>query len=174
VRTLFDWLEQNPRELDRLGMCTINLSGKTLGDENFLNELIAMLETSGISASNICFEVTETAAIASLSSAIKFMTRLKAHGCAFALDDFGSGLSSFAYLKSLPVDFVKIDGFFVKDILSDPVDRAMVKAIIDMTHALGKLAIAECVENDAILHELIDLDIDYVQGYGIAKPVPLY
>ena len=174
VHTLFEWLEQNPRELDRLGMCTINLSGKTLGDESFLNELIALLETSGIPANKICFEVTETAAIASLSSAIKFMTRLKAHGCVFALDDFGSGLSSFAYLKSLPVDFVKIDDFFVKDILADPVDRAMVKAIIDMTHALGKLTIAECVENDAILHELIDLDIDYVQGYGIAKPVPLY
>ena len=95
------------------------------------------------------------------------------HGCTFALDDFGRGLSSFAYLKSLPVDFVKIDGFFVKDILSDPVDRAMVKAIIDMGHALGKLTIAEFVENQAILAELIELGIDYVQGYGIAKPVQL-
>ena len=104
---------------------------------------------------------------------MQFIKTLKQQGCSFALDDFGSGLSSFAYLKSLPVDYVKIDGFFVKDVVSDPVDLAMVKAINDMAHAMGKLTIAEFVEDSEILEKLVDLGVDYVQGYGIAQPVPL-
>jgi diguanylate cyclase (GGDEF)-like protein/PAS domain S-box-containing protein len=173
LRALFKWLEDNPANSDRIGICAINLSGQTLGDLNFHDEVIALIESSKLRADCICFEITETSAIANLSNATLFMQRLKQHGCTFALDDFGSGLSSFAYLKTLPVDFVKIDGLFVKDILSDPVDRAMVKAIIEMAHALGKYAIAEFVENDAILQELIDLGVDYVQGYGIGRPAPL-
>jgi diguanylate cyclase (GGDEF)-like protein/PAS domain S-box-containing protein len=173
LRNLFRWLGENLRIRNRIGMCAVNLSGQTLSDEHFHNEVIELLETFSIPPEKICFEITETSAIANLVCATQFMQRLRDHGCTFALDDFGSGLSSFAYLKSLPVDFVKIDGLFVKDILSDPVDRAMVKAIIDMAHALGKKTIAEFVENDAILHELIDLNIDYVQGYGIARPCPL-
>jgi diguanylate cyclase (GGDEF)-like protein len=173
LKALFRWLAENPLTSDRIGICAVNLSGQTLGDLSFHNEVIALLENSNVRADRICFEITETSAIANLSNATLFMQRLKQHGCTFALDDFGSGLSSFAYLKSLPVDFVKIDGLFVKDILSDPVDRAMVKAIIEMAHAMGKLAIAEFVENDAILQELIDLGVDYVQGYGIGRPAPL-
>lgn len=173
LQALFRWLADNPLTSDRIGICAVNLSGQTLGDLNFHNEVIALLEGSNVRADRICFEITETSAIANLANATLFMQRLKQHGCTFALDDFGSGLSSFAYLKSLPVDFVKIDGLFVKDILSDPVDRAMVKAIIEMAHAMGKLAIAEFVENDAILQELIDLGVDYVQGYGIGRPAPL-
>ncbi len=173
LKALFKWLADNPATGDRIGICAVNLSGQTLGDLNFHNEVIAMLESSKVRADRICFEITETSAIANLSNATLFMQRLKLHGCTFALDDFGSGLSSFAYLKTLPVDFVKIDGLFVKDILSDPVDRAMVKAIIEMAHAMGKLAIAEFVENDEILQELIDLGVDYVQGYGIGRPAPL-
>jgi diguanylate cyclase (GGDEF)-like protein/PAS domain S-box-containing protein len=173
LHALFRWLADNPRNRDRMGLCSVNLSGQTLGDETFHQEVIAILEDSDIPADRLCFEITETSAIANLANATRFMQRLQMHGCTFALDDFGSGLSSFAYLKSLPVDFVKIDGLFVKDILSDPVDRAMVKAIIDMAHAMGKKAIAEFVENDAILQELIDLGIDYVQGFGIARPQPL-
>lgn len=173
LKALFQWLADNPQMADRIGICAVNLSGQTLGDLNFHNEVIAMLEASKVRADRICFEITETSAIANLSNATLFMQRLKQHGCTFALDDFGSGLSSFAYLKTLPVDFVKIDGLFVKDILSDPVDRAMVKAIIEMAHAMGKLAIAEFVENDEILQELIDLGVDYVQGYGIGRPAPL-
>jgi diguanylate cyclase (GGDEF)-like protein/PAS domain S-box-containing protein len=172
LKALFTWLSENPNS-DRIGICAVNLSGQTLGDLSFHNEVIALLESSKVRADRICFEITETSAIANLSNATLFMHRLKQHGCTFALDDFGSGLSSFAYLKTLPVDFVKIDGLFVKDILSDPVDRAMVKAIIEMAHAMGKLAIAEFVENDAILQELIDLGVDYVQGYGIGRPAPL-
>ncbi len=173
LKAVFRWLAENPLSRDRIGICAVNLSGQTLGDLSFHNEVIALLESSHVRADRICFEITETSAIANLSNATLFMQRLKQHGCTFALDDFGSGLSSFAYLKSLPVDFVKIDGLFVKDILSDPVDRAMVKAIIEMAHAMGKLAIAEFVENDAILQELIDLGVDYVQGYGIGRPAPL-
>jgi diguanylate cyclase (GGDEF)-like protein/PAS domain S-box-containing protein len=173
IKALFRWLAENPLSGDRIGICAINLSGQTLGDLSFHNEVVALLESSKFRADRICFEITETSAIANLSNAILFMQRLKEHGCTFALDDFGSGLSSFAYLKTLPVDFVKIDGLFVKDILSDPVDRAMVKAIIEMAHAMGKLAIAEFVENDEILQELIDLGVDYVQGYGIGRPQPL-
>ena len=91
----------------------------------------------------------------------------------FALDDFGSGLSSFAYLKTLPVDFVKIDGFFVKDVITDPVDLAMVKSINDMAHAMGKLTVAEFVENEEILQVMIDIGVDFVQGYNIAQPEPM-
>lgn len=174
LRKLFQWLDANPEQCRHISMCAVNLSGQTLNDVHFQREVITMLEASRLPAARLCFEVTETSAIANLGSTSMFMQRLKQHGCTFALDDFGRGLSSFAYLKSLPVDFVKIDGFFVKDILSDPVDRAMVKAIIDMGHALGKKTIAEFVENDTILGQLIELGIDFVQGYGIAKPVRLF
>ncbi len=173
IRALFKWLINNQSVMRRLGICAVNLSGQTLSDEGFQQEVITLLEHSDVPAEKICFEITETAAITNLSSATTFMMRVKAHGCKFSLDDFGRGLSSFAYLKSLPVDFVKIDGFFVKDMLTDPVDHAMVKAIIDMAHAMGKKAIAEFVEDNEILNALIDLDVDYVQGYGIARPIRL-
>jgi EAL domain-containing protein (putative c-di-GMP-specific phosphodiesterase class I) len=166
-------LTSNPAVMRRLGICAVNLSGQTLSDAGFQQEVIALVEHSNVPAEKICFEITETAAITNLSSATTFMKHVKAHGCKFSLDDFGRGLSSFAYLKSLPVDFVKIDGFFVKDMLTDPVDHAMVKAIIDMAHAMGKKAIAEFVEDNEILNALIDLDVDYVQGFGIARPLRL-
>jgi len=170
LNALSRWLTDSASNRHRLGLCAINLSGQTLSDETFHHEVVALLEDSEIPADRLCFEITETSAIANIANATLFMQRLKLHGCTFALDDFGSGLSSFAYLKSLPVDFVKIDGLFVKDILSDPVDRAMVKAIIEMAHAMGKKTIAEFVENDEVLQELIDLGVDYVQGYGISTP----
>jgi len=170
LNALSRWLTDNASNRRRLGLCAINLSGQTLCDETFHHEVITLLEDSEIPADRLCFEITETSAIANLANATLFMQRLKRHGCTFALDDFGSGLSSFAYLKRLPVDFVKIDGLFVKDILRDPVDRAMVKAIIEMAHAMGKKAIAEFVENEEVLQELIDLGVDYVQGYGISTP----
>ncbi len=151
----------------------MNLSGQSLGDEKFLKEITDHLTHSNIPAEKVCFEITETAAIHNLHNASQFIKTLRRLGCTFALDDFGSGLSSFAYLKSLPVDFVKIDGFFVKDVVSDPVDLAMVKAINDMAHAMGKLTIAEFVEDREILQKLVDLVVDYVQGYGTAQPMPL-
>ena len=170
---VFNWFKNNPDQLEKLEICAVNLSGQSLGDEKFLKEIVDQISSSKVPAEKICFEITETAAILNLANASQFIKTLKRLGCFFALDDFGSGLSSFAYLKSLPVDFVKIDGFFVKDVVSDPVDLAMVKAINDMAHAMGKLTIAEFVEDKDILQKLVDLGVDYVQGYGIAQPMPL-
>ena len=151
----------------------INLSGHTLGDEDFLEFVRAELEASRVDARRICFEITETAAVANLRSAQHFIHSLRRHGCAFALDDFGSGLSSFAYLKRLPVDYLKIDGRFVKDIVTDTMDHAMVEAINQLGHIVGVRTIAEFVENDEILARLEKLGVDYAQGFGVHKPEPL-
>ena len=150
----------------------INLSGASLGDETclaFIREKLALHPTP---PEAFCFEVTETAAISQLGSAIEFMEDLRALGCQFSLDDFGSGLSSFAYLKSLPVDFVKIDGAFVKDIVDDPADHAMVEAINRVGQVMGIRTIAEFVEDQAILDLLARIGVDYAQGYHIGRPGP--
>lgn len=151
----------------------INLSGQSLGDNGFREFVIAQLQQSGVSGERICFEITETAAIANLSRAIQFIVSLREIGCRFALDDFGSGLSSFAYLKKLPVDYLKIDGSFVKGMLEDPIDTAMVKSINQIGHVMGIQTIAEFVENDAIISRLKTIGVDYAQGYAIDKPKPL-
>ncbi len=159
--------------MQHLSLCAINLSGLSLGNEEFLTFITRAFQERRVQPQKICFEVTETAAIANLSSAIRFLTVLKDLGCRFALDDFGSGMSSFAYLKNLPVDFLKIDGLFVKDIVDDPVDLAMVKSIHDIGRAMGKLTIAEYVENEAILEKLREIGIDYAQGFDIGRPQPI-
>lgn len=174
INKAFAWFANFPEETQKLTSCSINLSGQSLSDSQLLEEIIELFRSTRIPPEKICFEITETAAITNLSHATQFMTSLKNLGCRFALDDFGSGLSSFAYLKTLPVDLLKIDGLFVKDILNDPIDLAMVKAINDMGHAMGKKTIAEFVENEEILEQLKKLGIDYAQGYGISKPEPLY
>ncbi|MCG8379069.1 MAG: EAL domain-containing protein, partial [Proteobacteria bacterium] len=171
-RTLY-WLSMNKHILDITETCAINISGHSLGYDTFLDFCLRNIERSEIPGEKICFEITETAAIANLGSAINFINKLKAKGCAFALDDFGSGLSSFGYLKNLPVDYVKIDGTFVRDILADPVDFEMVKAIHRLGHIMGKKTIAEFVENKEILSMINDIGVDYAQGYGIAKPKPV-
>ena len=135
VEATFEWLSSCQPDLS---LCTINLSGLSLGDEDFLRYITGLLDEGQVRPETICFEITETAAIANLSSATRFIRTLKERGCQFALDDFGSGLSSFAYLKNLPVDYLKIDGAFVKDIVDEPVDLAMVKAINDMGTRAGK------------------------------------
>jgi EAL domain-containing protein (putative c-di-GMP-specific phosphodiesterase class I) len=129
--------------------------------------------TTGVLPGRICFEVTETAAIANLAHAMRMMSKLQAMGCGFSLDDFGSGMSSFAYLKNLPVDSIKIDGAFVRDMLTDPIDCAMVEAIIRIGHVMGLKTIAEYVESDAIMQRLAELNVDYVQGFGMHRPEPL-
>ena len=154
-------------------MCSINLSGLSLGDEGFLDDVILEFSEFGIPPGKICFEITETAAISNLQLAIRFINKLRGLGCKFALDDFGSGLSSFAYLRNLPVDYLKIDGVFVKDIAVDPVSLAMVKSINEIGHVMGMQTIAEFVEDDAILAKLAELGVDFAQGYGIAKPAPI-
>ncbi len=152
---------------------SINLSGQSLGDDRFLDFVLDQLERPGMIPELICFEITETAAIAHMGSAMSFIARLREMGCRFALDDFGSGLSSFAYLKSLPVDFLKIDGRFVRDVVHDPANRAMVGSITHIGHVMGIHTIAEFVENQAILDQLRTLRVDYAQGFGVGRPVPL-
>jgi diguanylate cyclase (GGDEF)-like protein/PAS domain S-box-containing protein len=164
------WLVSEADEREKLAMCSINLSGQSLGDDKFLPFVIDHFHRSGIDASKICFEITETAAIASFSQANRFIHALKDLGCRFALDDFGTGLSSFGYLKHFPVDFLKIDGSFVKEILHDPIDREMVRSINEIGHLTGKQTIAEFAENAEIIEMLRSLGVDYAQGYGITVP----
>ena len=168
-----EWIANRPDFLKKLSLCSINLSGVSLSDETLLAYISAQFSQWGIPTEKICFEITETAAIANLSNATKFINELRSRGCSFSLDDFGSGLSSFAYLRNLPVDFLKIDGLFVKDILDDRVDLAMVKSINEVGHIMGKKTIAEFVENEKIFYLLNELGVDYAQGHGIGKAVPL-
>ena len=170
IRTAFRWLVSEADERERLALCSINLSGQSLGDEKFLPFVIDQFQMSGIDATRICFEITETAAIASYSQANRFINALKELGCKFALDDFGTGLSSFGYLKHFPVDFLKIDGSFVKEILHDPIDREMVRSINEIGHLTGKQTIAEFAENEEIITMLRGMGIDYAQGYGVSEP----
>ncbi|MEE9412435.1 MAG: EAL domain-containing protein, partial [Methylococcales bacterium] len=121
-------------------------------------------------ANKICFEISETLVIANLSDAIRFINRIKNFGCCFCLDDFGSGLSSFSYLKSLPVDYLKIGGGFVKDMENDPVQEAIVQSVNHIGRMMGRQTIAECVENRETLERLKEIGVDYVQGYAIDKP----
>lgn len=169
IQTVFSMLKSNPL---KEGFITINLSGHTLTDDSCLNKILAMLEKSPVSTTRICFEITETAAISNLTRALYFIEQIKSIGCSFALDDFGSGLSSFSYLKNLPVDYLKIDGTFVRDICNDPVDLAMVQSINQLGHVLNIKTIAEYVENKQIKDKLVEIGIDYAQGFGIAKPKP--
>jgi diguanylate cyclase (GGDEF)-like protein len=154
-------------------VCTINLSGQSLCDNTFLDFVTRQLDLSGVNPDRICFEITETAAVANLVKASHFISVLKGMGCRFALDDFGSGLSSFAYLKNLKVDYLKIDGSFVRDMMNDPIDRSLVEAINEIGHVIGIQTIAEFVENNDILETLRKIGVDYAQGYAIAKPAPL-
>ncbi|MCI0910720.1 EAL domain-containing protein [Pseudomonas putida] len=153
-----------------LSMCAINLSGSSIGDDKFLEYLQRLFVEYSIPPRLICFEITETSAIANLGSAIRFINELKGLGCKFSLDDFCAGMSSFAYLKHLPVDFLKIDGSFVKDMLDDPVNRAMVEVINHIGHVMGKRTIAEFVETPLIEQALQEIGVDYAQGYLIERP----
>lgn len=173
VSTALDWLSSNPDHLDHLSLCTINLSGHSLSDVRLLDYLLERLADQSPLNHKLCFEITETAAIANFPSALHFIHMLKDIGCRFALDDFGSGFSSFAYLKKLPVDFLKIDGMFVEDIVNDPVSLVMVNSINEIGHIMGMETIAEFVENDQILDKLRAIGVNYAQGYGIGKPRPL-
>ncbi len=173
IKNLFSWLAEHPAFLNDLSVCSVNLSGLSLSDDNMLAFIDQQFLERSIPTQKICFEITETAAISHLGNARHFIDSLRGKGCRFSLDDFGSGLSSFAYLKNLPVDYLKIDGLFVKDILHDEVDLAMVESINSIGHVMGKKTIAEFVENDEIMARLSQLGVDYAQGYGIAKPVPL-
>lgn len=153
-------------------LATINLSGASLNDETFLDFARDAIKQYDINPRAICFEITETVAITHFDRAIRLVTALREIGCRFALDDFGSGLSSFGYLKNLPMDFLKIDGGLVRHIVDSPIDIAMVEAINDIGHVMGLKTIAEYVENDAIRDKLATIGVDYIQGFGIDMPQP--
>jgi len=173
IDQVFSWLAKNAQKINPHSHFSINLSGQSLGDTRVLDYLCELLESNIVNPSSIHFEVTETMAIANLKIANQFIKTIKKYGCGFSLDDFGSGLSSFGYLKNLAVDTLKIDGIFVRDILDDPIDAAMVNSINAIGHVMGLKTIAEFVESQEIADKLIEIGVDYLQGYGIAKPVPI-
>ena len=170
------WVVQHAIELlggDRLAPSvhvTVNLSAMAIGDQEVLRLITEGLEQHRVDPRRLTFEITETIAVADLAAASEFLNSLRALGCATALDDFGVGYCSFAYLKDLPVDYVKIDGSFVRDIARDPVQLAMVKSMNEIAHAMGKLSVAEFVDNETVLAMLSDIGVDFAQGYLVGKP----
>ena len=173
VEHALGWFERHPQYLRRASVISLNLAGSSMGDEEFLAFLHGRIAASSVPHHKICFEITETAAIGDLNMAVHFVSSLKSLGCRFALDDFGSGLASFAYLKILQVDFLKIDGIFVRDMMRSEVDQTMVRAIHEVGHVMGKKTIAEGVEDRRVLVMLGKLGIDYVQGDVTGQPQPL-
>ncbi len=173
VTALLDSYARQPQRFTPDILFAVNLSALSLCDEEFPGFLDAALTRSAMPPSLLCFEITETAAIGNLSRAVQFFNAMRARGCRFALDDFGSGLSSFGYLRTLPVDFLKIDGLFVRDCVDDPIDFAMVRSINDIGHVMGIRTIAEFAESRAIETRMREIGVDYAQGYGISEPMPL-
>jgi diguanylate cyclase (GGDEF)-like protein len=173
IRNALAWMAKHRSKVEAVGGYSINLSGLTLGDDSLLRYVLERLTESQVAPAKVIFEVTESAAIDTLSVAVNFINTLKEYGCRFALDDFGTGDASFAYLKTLPIDFVKIDGSIVVDIVNSPKDLALVKSINEIGHFLGKKTVAEFVENDDVLARLRQLGVDYAQGYGIEAPFVL-
>lgn len=169
----FKWLQKNPEHLANLKRCSINLNCHSLTDRDFKLFVLNAFDRYGIPYHKICFEVIESVAIIKMEDTVGFMQTFNELGCSFALDDFGSGFSSYSYLKHLPVDIVKIDGAFIKDMLTDPVDAAMVASIKDVAKAMGMQTVAEFVESDATMAQLGKIGIDYAQGFGVAHPSPL-
>ncbi len=164
------WLSANPSLLHSLRHCSLNLSGATFANIENAKLFVNKIQKSGVPAEKICFELTETATIANLSSASEFMNVLSEIGCRFSIDDFGSGLSSFAYLRKLPIDFLKIDGLLVKNILDDPTDFTLVKSINEMSKSMGKRTVAEFIESPRLLNAVRDIGIDFAQGFHIGEP----
>ena len=173
VRNALQWLGDNVEQLRRMSLCSINLSGTTLSDITTVDYIRELIEQTQVDANKLCFEVTETAAVTNLVDACEFISKLREIGCKFALDDFGAGMSSFSYLKHMPVDFVKIDGSFVRNIVDDEIDYAMVKSINDISHIMGKKTIAELCESKEVYEKLKEIGVDYVQGFYLGKPIPL-
>jgi EAL domain-containing protein (putative c-di-GMP-specific phosphodiesterase class I) len=171
---LSEIFSQTPPKESDYARFFINISGMSLSDSSFYLFVKEKILQYDIPPRTICFEVTETAAIEHLSNAVEFINKIRADGCCFALDDFGSGVSSFAYLRAIPVDFIKIDGTFITHMEEQPMDRAIVEAINDIGHIAGKKTIAEFVENEQTLAQLREIGVDFVQGFGLARPVPLY
>jgi diguanylate cyclase (GGDEF)-like protein/PAS domain S-box-containing protein len=170
---VIQWFEKHPGLLRQLELCSVNLSALSLCDESFREYVLNRLKSSELPKHKLCFEVTETAAIANLCRATDFIHSLREAGCRFALDDFGSGLSSFAYLRNLPVDMIKIDGTFVRNIANNKTDRMMVKSICELVSNMGMQTTAEYIETAEALEVLQEIGIDFVQGFHLGTPAPL-
>ncbi|MGZ3158617.1 MAG: putative bifunctional diguanylate cyclase/phosphodiesterase, partial [Burkholderiaceae bacterium] len=173
LKKSLEWLGENPEHLAGLKMCTINLSRRTLADQTFQKYAADLLDATVVPADKLCFEITENGAIANMQKTISFISALSERGCHFSLDDFGTGMTSFAYLKQLPVDFIKIDGSFIQKMSSSEIDYEMVRFTNDISHMMGRQTIAEYVTDQSILRNLKDLGVDFAQGYLIGKPQPL-
>lgn len=172
IRTAFMNFEHLPDRVIEGGI-NINISGQTIGDSLFQQFVFDQLDLYSIPPEAICFEITETETIGRFDSAIKFITELRKRGCRFGLDDFGTGVSTFSYLRTLPLDYLKIDGSFIRGIERDEVMQAIVESINHVGHVLGLRTVAEFVENEHVLEVLKDMDVDYAQGYALSKPFPL-
>jgi EAL domain-containing protein (putative c-di-GMP-specific phosphodiesterase class I) len=170
IKSVFNWISENQEKVEAADGFSINLSSNSLSDDGVLEFVLLQFSETMVPPAKIIFEFPESAAAANVSLTTDFVTTLKSYGCRFAIDDFGMADKSFSYLNSLPVDFVKIDGRLVADILASPKDLAVVRSINEIGHLLGKKTIAEFVENDEILARIRDLGVDYAQGYGIEKP----
>jgi diguanylate cyclase (GGDEF)-like protein/PAS domain S-box-containing protein len=168
-----EWLAANPEHMVGLEMCSINLSRRSLADPSFHKFAADLIDGSAVPANKLCFEITENGAIADMQKTIAFIEALSARGCRFSLDDFGTGMTSFSYLKQLPVDFIKIDGSFIQSMTSSEVDFEMVRFTNDISHMMGRKTIAEYVSDPIILDSLRRIGVDFAQGYWVGKPRPL-
>ncbi len=171
LRSTLEWIDAHPEHRDRLTFATINLSGASLNDARFVDDAFAMIADHPLAMTKLCFEITESVALSDLVSTRRFVDRVRAYGSKVALDDFGAGYTSFNYLKEIPADFIKIDGSFVKDINRNPANYAITRTIVDLTHELGMRSIAEWAETSDTVASLIELHVDYGQGFGLARPM---
>lgn len=170
---LLDWLVRHPHALERIGKCAINLTGWSVSDPTLADWIAGQVRKLGVPPGKLCFEITESQAIASRDVAGRLIESLRAMGSSVSLDDFGTGLATYDYLKSFPFDYLKIDGAFIKGVLDSPVDQAIVQSITGVARTMGLQTIAEFVESEAVIERLREYGVDYVQGYGVGKPVPL-
>ena len=171
LRTMLEWMYENHHLLNRTRFACVNISGGSLNDERFVQDIRAMLSDYRQITGQLCLEITEAVALQDLNNTRRFVDELQALGAKVALDDFGAGYTSFAYLKNLTADAVKIDGAFIRDLNRHPANYGIAKGIVDLAHNLGMRSVAEWVEDQATLETLLEIGVDYVQGYAIAKPM---
>lgn len=173
VKNAFEWLQENDASLSHIDAVSINLSGQSLGDKDFHGFVEQLINSMSLNCSKICFEITETVAITNITNASMFFNQVKQHGIRLSLDDFGSGVSSFAYLKNLPVDYLKIDGQFIKDLIENKIGQATVKCLTEVAKITNKQTIAEWVDNPSVEKMLKDMGVDFTQGYLKHIPAPI-
>lgn len=173
VREVFELMTRHRDKSDHIATVSINLSGQSIGDRDFHRYVLGLIDSMTFDARKVCFEITETAVISDLAAANEFFESMRIRGIRFSLDDFGSGVSSFGYLKLLPVDYLKIDGQFIRTLADDPVDQATVRCINEIAHMTGKKTVAEFVEVEAVETLLREMGINYTQGFLRHRPAPI-